>query len=138
LTPYSGDRISATVSYLGVFPYIAGPYSYHVSRYRFSVTDLTHPKSVTNVDSSDCLAHGCDHSTVEVSAGIPFAEYSPLASYGKVTFAMTRPAAMVEAAAANWGTGDGLLASASSSTCRRASPASKGSTALSFRGVPAR
>jgi hypothetical protein len=86
LTPYPGDRISATVSYLGVFPYVAGPYTYHVSRYRFSMTDLTHPKSVTNVDSSDCLAHGCDHSTVEVSAGIPFAGYSPLASYGKVTF----------------------------------------------------
>lgn len=86
LTPSPGDRISATVSYLGGFPYVAGPYTYHVSRYRFSITDLTHRKSVAIVDSSDCFAHRCNHSTAEVTAGIPFARYSALANYGKVIF----------------------------------------------------
>ncbi len=86
LTPNRGDRITATVSYLGVFPYAAGPYTYHVSRYRFSITDLTQRKSVTTVDSSDCLAHRCDHATAEVTAGIPFTGYSALADYDKVTF----------------------------------------------------
>jgi hypothetical protein len=62
----------------------------------------------------------------------------PVAVQRTYVRAMTRPAAMVEAAAANWRTGDGLLASARSSTCRRASPASKGSTGLSVRGVAAR
>ena len=85
LTPYPGDRISATVSYLGIFPYHSGAYTYHVARYRFSISDLTHRKSVTVVDSSDCLAQRCDHSTAEVTAGIPFAGYSALADYGRVT-----------------------------------------------------
>jgi hypothetical protein len=86
LTPDPGDHLSATVSYLGVFPYVAGPYTYRVARYRFSLTDLTHRKSVTIVDSSDCLRQSCDHSTAEVTAGIPFARYSALANYGMVTF----------------------------------------------------
>lgn len=90
LTPYPGDRISATVSYLGVFSYVAGASTYHVSRYRFSITDLTHPKSVTIVDSSDCLAHSCNHSTAEVTGGIPFRGYSALADYGKVIFSGIR------------------------------------------------
>lgn len=90
LTPYPGDTLSATVSYLGIFPYHAGAYTYHVARYRFSISDITHPKSFTIVDSSDCLAQSCDHSTAEVTAGIPFAGYSALAEYGKVTFSSIR------------------------------------------------
>lgn len=90
LTPRPGDRISATVSYLGVFPYVAGGLTYHVSRYRFAISDLTHRKSVTIVDSSDCARYRCDHSTVEVAAGIPFARYSALADYGRVTFSGIR------------------------------------------------
>ena len=86
LSPAPGDRISATVSYLGVFRYVAGSSTYHVSRYRFAITDLTQKKSATVVDSSDCLAHRCDHSTVTVTAGTPFAGYSALADYGNVTF----------------------------------------------------
>lgn len=90
LTPRPGDRISATVSYLGVFPYVAGGVTYHVSRYRFAISDLTHRKSVTIVDSSDCVRYRCDHSAVEVTAGIPFARYSALADYGRVTFSGIR------------------------------------------------
>jgi hypothetical protein len=90
LTPYRGDRINATVSYLGVFSYVAGASTYHVSRYRFSITDLTRHKSVTIVDSSDCLAHSCNHSTAEVTGGIPFRGYSALADYGKVIFSGIR------------------------------------------------
>jgi peptidase A4-like protein len=90
LTPRPGDRISATVSYLGVFPYAAGGVTYHVSRYRFAISDLTHRKSVTIVDSSDCVRYRCDHSAVEVTAGIPFARYSALADYGRVTFSGIR------------------------------------------------
>lgn len=86
LTPYPGDHLSATVSYLGVFRYVAGPYTYRVARYRFSVTDFTHRKSVTIVDSSDCLKQSCDHSVAEVAAGIPFPRYSALADYGVVAF----------------------------------------------------
>lgn len=90
LTPRPGDRISATVSYLGVFRYVAGPYTYHVSRYRFSIADLTHPKHATIIDSSDCLAQRCDHTTAEVTAGIPFARHPALADYGKVVFSGIR------------------------------------------------
>ena len=86
LTPYPGDHLSATVSYLGVFPYVAGPNKYLVARYRFSLMDSTHHKSVTIVDSSDCLRQRCGHSTAEVTAEIPFARYSALADYGKLTF----------------------------------------------------
>ena len=86
LMPHVGDRLAATVSYLGVFPYVSGPNTYHLSRYRFSISDLTRAQSVTRVDSSDCLAHPCDHSSAGVTAGIPFAKYSPLADYGTVTF----------------------------------------------------
>ena len=85
LTPYPGDRLTASVTYLGVFP--SG--SYHLARYRFSITDFTHPKSFTLVDSTDCLAQSCDHSTAEVTAGIPFAGYSALAHYGNVVFSGT-------------------------------------------------
>jgi hypothetical protein len=90
LTPRPGDRISATVSYLGVFPYAAGGVTYHVGRYRFAVSDITQRKSVTVVDSSDCVRYRCDHSTVEVTAGIPSARYSALADYGHVTFSGIR------------------------------------------------
>ena len=90
LLPNPGDRISATVTYLGVFPDVVGGHSYHVSRYRFSITDLTQHKSATIVDRNDCLARSCDRSTAEVTAGIPFAGYSALADYRKVTFSNTR------------------------------------------------
>lgn len=90
LTPLPGDRISARVSYLGVFPYMAGGVTYHVGRYRFSITDLTHGKSVTIADSSDCVRYRCSHSTAEVTAGIPFARYSSLADYGRVIFSGIR------------------------------------------------
>jgi hypothetical protein len=90
LTPRPGDRISATVSYLGVFRYVAGGLTYHVSRYRFAIADLTHRRAVTIVDSSDCVRYRCDHSTVEVTAGIPFARYSALADYGSVIFSGIR------------------------------------------------
>lgn len=83
---HPGDKLSASVSYVGDFPFHAGPYTYRVGRYRFSINDQTQRKSFTVVDSSDCLRHRCDHSTAEVMAGIPSAGYSALADYGKVTF----------------------------------------------------
>lgn len=90
LAPRAGDRISASVSYLGVFPYAAGGVTYHVSRYRFAISDLTQRRTVTIVDSSDCLRYRCDHSAVEVTAGLPFASSSALADYGRVTFSGVR------------------------------------------------
>jgi hypothetical protein len=82
----AGDRVSATVSYLGVFALRSGPHTYRVSRYRLAITDLTEHRSLALSDSLDCLREVCDRSTAEVTAGIPFAGYSALADYRTVTF----------------------------------------------------
>jgi len=83
---HPGDRISASVTYLGRFPLHSGSNTYHVGRYRFTLRDATQHRSVRRADSSDCVAHPCGHSTAEVTAGLPFTGYSPLARYGKVHF----------------------------------------------------
>ena len=67
----AGDRVSATVSYLGVFALRSGSSTYRVSRYRLAFTDLTEHRSFTVSDSIDCLRHPCDRSTAEVTAGLP-------------------------------------------------------------------
>lgn len=81
-----GDRVSATVSYLGIFALRAGSSTYRVSRYRLAFTDLTQHRSLAVSDSIDCLRHPCDRSTAEVTAGLPFAGYSALADYRTATF----------------------------------------------------
>ena len=82
----AGDRVSATVSYLGVFALRSGPNTYRVSRYRLAFADMTEHRSLAVSDSLDCLRHPCDRSTAEVTAGLPFAGYSALADYSTVTF----------------------------------------------------
>jgi hypothetical protein len=83
---HAGDRISASVSYAGIGRIRAGPQTYRAARYHFQLSDQTERRSFGITDTSDCLRHACDHSSAEVSAGIPFAGYSPLADYGSVTF----------------------------------------------------
>lgn len=82
----AGDRVSATVSYLGVFALRSGSTTYRVSRYRLAFTDLTESHSLAVADSIDCLRHPCDHSTAEITAGLPFGGYSALADYRTATF----------------------------------------------------
>jgi hypothetical protein len=81
-----GDRVLATVSYLGVFALRAGTSTYRVSRYRLAFADRTEHRSLGVTDSLDCLRHTCDRSTAEVTAGLPFAGYSALADYSTATF----------------------------------------------------
>ena len=83
----SGDRVSASVSYLGGFALRSGSSTYRVGRYRLAFADRTAHRSLAVSDSLDCLRHPCDRSTAEVTAGLPFAGYSALADYRTVTFA---------------------------------------------------
>jgi hypothetical protein len=82
---HDGDRVAASVTYLGIHPIHSGPYTYRRGRYRFAILDQTQGKHFQVTSSTDCLRSRCDHSTAEVSAGDQVAG-SPLADYGKVSF----------------------------------------------------